>query len=115
MDICKRLDASLDCFSEAVGRIRLRQTHHRPYICQQVFGSVFGLSSENNNLGLVSLLPSYISGNLYSADDLPFRPLDRRDGQRNVDQAPVFASTNGLKIIDLVTAPHMLEYCVLLI
>src|SRR5262249_26011397 len=67
------------------------------------------------NLGLGSLLPSNVSGNLYSADDLPFRTLDRRDGQRNVDQAPVFASTNGLKIIDLVTAPHMLEYCVLLI
>jgi PAS domain S-box-containing protein len=26
MDICQRLDESLDCFSQAVGRIRLRQT-----------------------------------------------------------------------------------------
>ena len=114
MDICKRLNASLDCFSEVVGRIRLRQTHHRPHICQQVFGSVFGLASENNNLSLVSLLLSNISGNLYSTDDFPFRTLDRRDGQRNVDQTSVFAPTNGLKIVDPATAPHTLENCVLL-
>jgi hypothetical protein len=77
MDVCERFDAPRDCFSEALPRIRLRQTHHSPEICQKVFGSVFGFASENDNLGLGSLALSNISGNLYGTDDLPFRILDR--------------------------------------
>src|SRR5215471_4903776 len=112
MDVCKRFDAPLDCFSEALLRIRLRQTDHSPEICQEVFGSVFGFASENDDLGLGSLALSNVSGNLYNTDDLPFRTLDRRDGQRNVDQASVFTPTNGLKVIDPTTTLRTSEDCV---
>jgi hypothetical protein len=57
--------------SIAVPRIRLRQTHHSPEICQEVFGSVFGFASDNDSLALGLLALSNLSGNLYNTDDLP--------------------------------------------
>jgi hypothetical protein len=89
--------------------------HHSPHLCQQVPSPVFGFSSENNNLGLGSLVLGDISGGLYRTDDLPCGTADRRDDQRNINQPSVFASTNGLKIIHPVTAPHTLENCILFI
>ena len=56
MDICERLDASLDGLLETFGRVGLRQMHSRLNSRQHVLGSVLGLARENSDLRLVPLL-----------------------------------------------------------
>src|SRR5579871_1973560 len=114
MDTCKRSDASLDRFLEAVERVGFRQTHHGLHVRQQVFRAVFGLASKNRNLRLASLALSNVAGDLGSADHFAFRTSHRGNGQRDVDQASILALTHGLIMLDAITALDAYEKCILL-
>src|SRR5258708_6898467 len=50
MDICQRLDTSLDCLFKTGGRVGVRKLHSRLNSRQYVPGAVLGLSSENSDL-----------------------------------------------------------------
>jgi hypothetical protein len=115
MDICEGLNTSLDCFLETIGRVGLRETHHRLHIRQQIFSSVFCLPIENRNLRFDPLPVSNVAGNLRSAEDSPFGAHDRRDGQRNIDQPSVLALANGLIMLNALAAPDKLQNYVILI
>ena len=50
-----------------------------------------------------------VARNLGRADNRPARVPDRRNGQRNVDQAPVLALAHGLEVVDSLAAMDLLE------
>ena len=109
MDVRERLDASLDCLLETLGRVGLREMHRRLHGRQHVLGPVLGLASENGDLRLATLALGNVAGDFRRADDFAFRILDRRNGQRNIDPASVLAHTNGFIVLDALTASDTFE------
>src|SRR5579884_1918865 len=56
-----------------------------------------------------------VAGDLGSADDFAVRVLNRRDGERNVEQRAVFSAANGFEMIDALSPPQSREDLRLLI
>ena len=78
VDVRERLNASLDCLLETLGRVGLREMYRRLHGRQHVLGPMFGLASENGDLRLATLALGNVAGDFRRADDFAFRILDRR-------------------------------------
>src|SRR5205809_1240282 len=117
MNIRERLNAPFDHRFEPIGRLGLSKMHSRLYRRQNVFGSVLRLACEQRDLRLTAFTFGNVTGDLRRADDLTLKVSNRRDGQRNIYQAPMLALTNGLIVIDALTASDALKdgvlFCVI--
>jgi hypothetical protein len=77
MDVRERLNASLDCVFETIGRVGLTKMHCRLNSRQHVLGSMFGLTGEDGNLLLGSLALSYVHERSNSAGNFSICILHR--------------------------------------
>src|SRR3984893_2702047 len=113
MDFCERLNASFDRRFEPIRRLGLSKMHGRLYRRQDVLGSVLRLTCEKRDLRLTALTLGYVAGDLRCADDFTLRVSNRRNGQRNIYQTPVFVLTNSFIMLDALTASDALKNGVL--
>ena len=60
---------------------------------------------QNGNLLLASLLLRDIRRDLRCSDDFALRVFDRRDGQRNENQAAILALPYSLELVDPLPLP----------
>ena len=109
MHVCQRLDASLDRLLQEIGRIGLRQVNGRLHRRQHVLDAVLGFAREQGNLRFVAFALADVAGDLGGADDRALRILDGRDGQRNIDQAAIFALAHGLVVLDALARADALD------
>src|SRR6516162_2541958 len=65
--------------------------------------------SQGCDLLLVSLLLGDIPRDLRCADNPAVDILDRRNGQRDRDKAPILALANGLEMVDVLPSPDAVQ------
>src|ERR1700733_103428 len=102
MNIGKGPNASFDRLLQPFRRIGLRKLDGGEHVPKQVLASVLSLPSKSGDLLLSPLLLADVPCDLRRSNDLALGVLDRRDCERNDNQASVFALPNGLEMVDAI-------------
>ena len=89
MNIRQCLNASFDGLFKSIGRIGMRKIYGGLDGGEDILGSVLGFAGQGGNKLVVPLSLSDVPGDFRRPDDCAFGILDRRDSQRNIDQACV--------------------------
>src|SRR2546430_4963699 len=109
MHVRERLNAPFDRRFEPIDRLGLSKMHGRLYRSQDVFGPVLRLACQKRDLRLSAFTLGYVSRDLRRADDLALTVCNRRDGQRNIYQAPMLVLTNGFIVLDALAASNAVQ------
>src|SRR5215469_1282285 len=105
MNIRKSLNTTFNRLFQVINRSCLRKIDHSLYVCEQVLAAVFCLPRQRSDLLLASLLFGNVPGDLRRSDDLPLRVFDRRNRQRNRNEAAVLTLPDRLKMVDPLATP----------
>jgi hypothetical protein len=70
---------------------------------------MLGLVREMDDLRVAPFAVCNVVSDFRCADDFSLSVFDRRNGQRNVNEASVFALANGLIVLDALAAPDSLR------
>src|ERR1700747_1547448 len=81
------------------------QRHHAVCNGEEIFHPVIHLPEEQLLMCLGALALRNIASDFRRANDRTASIPDRGDGQRNVDQTSILASTHGFMVIDVLTTP----------
>ena len=70
---------------------------------------MLGLAREIDDLRLAPFVLSYVASDFRCANDFALSVSDRRNGQGNINQAPILALPNGFIMFDALAAQDSLN------
>ena len=105
MHIGKRLNATFNRTFESLNRFGSRKIYGRLNSCKDILGSVLGFPSKHSDVLVVALSLRDVSGDFRRSYNLALSICDRRDRQRNINQAPILAVPDSFVMMDVLPAP----------
>ena len=101
VDICECLNAPFNGLFKTIGRIGMRKIYGGLNDCEDILGPVLSFPSKSGNVLVLLLSLRDVPRDLRCPYNLAFGIFDRRNSQRNGDQAPMLTPPDSLEMVDV--------------